>query len=161
MKCYNLFLQSQNLSASRSNLNPNTNIFSPSAPNPVPLISPLIISTFVERVILSDPMVIDTFNQFKSQFSSATTLDFYTDGSVIDLTLPTCRMGLRWIQTNETNPVVEFQAAVTSNPSSSKAKSLAILTALITALLNCQVKIFTDSQNSITTYQKVSSLTKY
>ena len=85
MKCYNLFLQSQNLSASRSNSNPNTNVSSPSTPNPVPLISPLIISVFVERVILSDPTVIDILNQFKSQFSSATTLDFYTDGSVIDL----------------------------------------------------------------------------
>ena len=43
----------------------------------------------------------------------------------------------------------------------SKAESLAILTALVTAPSNCHVNIFTDSQNLITTYHKVSLLTKY
>ncbi len=43
----------------------------------------------------------------------------------------------------------------------SKAESLAILTALVTAPSNCHVNIFTDSQNLITMYHKVSSLTKY
>jgi len=83
------------------------------------------------------------------------------DGSIIDLTLPSCKMGLGWVQTHNASPPIEFQAAAIINPSSSKAESLAILTALLTSPTHCHVQIYTDSQNSIDNFHKVSTITRY
>ena len=55
------------------------------------------------------------------------------------------------------NPNTVFKTGSTLWPSSSKAESLAILTALLTVPESREVKIFTDSQSCIDNFHKLSS----
>ena len=62
-----------------------------------------------------------------------------------------------WIQTQGPQPNSTFKAGVAQWPSSSKAESMTIFTALLMVPEMERVKIYTDSQTCIDTFHKISS----
>jgi len=89
------------------------------------------VQLFNEIIICYQPLF-NLLSQASSSFEPFNTFEFFTDGSVKDLTLQSCRLGLGWIQTYPSSPNLTFSASALINPSSSKAEALAILTALTT-----------------------------
>ncbi|GBB85480.1 hypothetical protein RclHR1_00120034 [Rhizophagus clarus] len=63
-------------------------------------------------------------------------------------------MGFAWIEISSNSIHTPFQGAMAFQPSSTKAETYAILSALITAPSNAMVTINTDSQNVITNYHQ-------
>ncbi len=64
-------------------------------------------------------------------------------------------MGIGWTTAFSDTPNYTFYAALSNNPSSTKAKTIAILTALITCPANAMVNIFTDLQYYINHFNKL------
>ncbi len=97
-----------------------------------------------------------------SQFNTCTFLEFYTDGSLVNLGSPSIRMGLAWLQTAPCSPMISYATALTSSfPSSSVAELMAVFTAVIVAPKQCRVNIFTDSQVVISQYNNYKRLLLY
>jgi len=94
-------------------------------------------------------------NLFKDPDNIRSTYEFYTDGSLKNRGNENTAMGSSWIQTQGPNPNSNFKAGSKSWPSSSKAKALAILTALLTVSPGKNVDIYTDSQTCINTFDKI------
>jgi L-asparaginase/Glu-tRNA(Gln) amidotransferase subunit D len=84
------------------------------------------------------------------------TYEFYTDGSLIDRSTETMKMGAAWLQTMGPNPGSLFFTGVSEWPSSFRAETTAILIAILTVTPNSKVTIYTDSQNCIDTYNKLT-----
>jgi ribonuclease HI len=94
-----------------------------------------------------------------SNFLSSSVLEFYTDGSLKDVGLPSIRMGIAWLQTHQSSPMVSFNTSFASSfPSSSIPEFTALFTALLTAPHNCNIKIFTDSAVIISQFNKYNFL---
>jgi len=68
-------------------------------------------------------------------------------------------MGLAWLQTTLTAPLLSYASAFTaSSPSSSIAELAAIFTAILVAPPLCQIKIYTDSSTVIAQFNKYKLL---
>ena len=74
------------------------------------------------------------------------TIDFYTDGSLSNDDTSHMTMGIGWTTAFSDTSNYTFHAALSNNPSSTKAETIAILTALIMCPASATVNIFTDSQ---------------
>jgi hypothetical protein len=92
-----------------------------------------------------------------SKETSEPIYEFYTDGSLIDRGTETMKMGAAWLQTSGPNPGSLFFTEVSDWPSSFRAETTAILTAILTVTPNSKVTIYTDSQNCIDTYNKLTN----
>ena len=90
-------------------------------------------------------------------FSNSCTLDFHTDGSLINKDSPTATMGFAWIQSNPSAPHLRLAASATSGSSAYKAELLAILLAIQLAPNACSINIFTDCNNIVTHADLLSS----
>ena len=84
-----------------------------------------------------------------------TSYEFYTDGSLSCRSTQETRMGAAWIQTSGPRPGSHFKTGVKDWPLSSRAEATAIATALLTVPQNRDVKIFTDSQSCIDTFNRL------
>ena len=94
----------------------------------------------------------DTRNRLliiQQKLLSFTNLDFYTDGSLIDLGKESVQMGFSFIQTNIDSPYIEFSASIDNFPSSTKTELAAIVSALLVSPSNSIVQIFTDCDTII------------
>ena len=80
------------------------------------------------------------------QLINAKELHFYTDGSVIDLGKESMSMSFAILQTHPNAPSIKFKALLENWPSSTRAETVAVVTALLLVPKNCSVKIFIDSQ---------------
>jgi ribonuclease HI len=112
----------------------------------------------ISKIWSLDRELHEKLTNLQGLLSALTSLSFYTDGSVRDLLLPTCRMGIGWTL-DHTTIKADFSASAAINPSSSKAEALAILSVLTVCPANSKVTIYTDSQTCIFNYQKM--LTQY
>ncbi len=81
-----------------------------------------------------------------SNLTNFNTIDFYTDESLSNGNTIHMTMSIGWITAFNNTSNYTFYAALSNNPSSTKAEIIAILTALITYPANAMVNIFTDSQ---------------
>jgi ribonuclease HI len=63
-------------------------------------------------------------------------------------------MGYGWTTSNLTNTNITHNGSLEYFPSSTKAETMAILTALLTRPYNGNINIFTDSQAAIDTFYK-------
>jgi ribonuclease HI len=95
--------------------------------------------------------------QNKTNINDSETYEFYTDGSLSDRGTTEIRMGAAWIQTKGPQSGSFFRTGVENWPSASRPEATAIATALLTVPRNKKVKIFTDSQNCIDTYTRLST----
>src|SRR3989337_1863425 len=86
---------------------------------------------------LIDELILDhtykaQLNAIKLNLKDLTDLDFYTDGSLSSAGTPDCVMGIGWLCPSADNINRDcFSAAIPYNPSSTKAETMAILTALL------------------------------
>lgn len=89
--------------------------------------------------------LLNTFNTYNN-------FVFYSDGSVKDISLPSCRLGFGWIQTRKSIPDASYFGTTIFMPSSTKAEAFAILTILLVCPSYFSIKIMTDSANCINTF---------
>jgi ribonuclease HI len=92
-----------------------------------------------------------------SLFAGDSSLSFYTDGSLINGNTEQVTMGIGWIQSSTSSPNFEFKAKILDWPSSTRAETILILSAIIIYPVNCSIEIFTDSQCCIDTFKRVTS----
>jgi len=98
----------------------------------------------------------NTLEQFSIINASHQQINFYTDGSVIDIGTNQCTMGIGWVQIDNNNQIIhKFSAKIHFWPSSYKAELMSILSAISTAPRNSTINIFTDSQSIITKYSNI------
>ncbi|EXX70865.1 hypothetical protein RirG_083660 [Rhizophagus irregularis DAOM 197198w] len=91
-----------------------------------------------------------------SGLETYTNLEFYTDGLLVrGDDIPT--MGYGWIFTTDMNANITYLGASREWASSTKAKLLAIITALIVCPPNSNITIYTDSNNCINTFNNLRS----
>ncbi len=81
-----------------------------------------------------------------SNLTNFNIIDFYTDGSLSNGSTIYMTMGIGWTTAFSDIPNYTFHAALSNNSFSTKAETIAILTALLTCPANAMVNIFTDSQ---------------
>ncbi len=81
-----------------------------------------------------------------SNLTNFITIDFYTDRSLSNDGTIHMIMDISWTTAFSNTPNYTFHVALSNNPSSTKAETIAILTALITYSANAMVNIFTDLQ---------------
>jgi ribonuclease HI len=98
----------------------------------------------------------NTLEQLSIINASYQQINFYTDGSVIDIGTNQCTMGIGWVQIDNNNQIIhKFFAKIHFWPSSYKAELMSILSAISTAPRNSTINIFTDSQSIITKYSNI------
>jgi hypothetical protein len=113
---------------------------------------------FFTNILIGDKATIDLLKNIAIVFSSFTLFTFYTDGSLINLATTDCKMGIGWIETTTTvtHPTT-FKAATSHIPSSTKAEGLAILTTLLVVPNGSKITVYTDSQNCIHNFNKITN----
>src|SRR5438876_444747 len=97
-----------------------------------------------------------TTNVNRSSEQPQTIYEFYTDGSMYNRGQQEVTMGAAWIQTKGPNPESWHATGVENWPSSTRAETTAIATALLTILPNAKVTIHIDSQVCIDTYNRLN-----
>ena len=117
--------------------------------NPSPSLNPLDI--FCNFPALSD------LADATSLFADKAFLSFYTNGSLLSANTEHMTMGIGWIQSSTSSPNFEFKAKILDWPSSTRAETILILSAIIIYPVNCSIEIFTDSQCCIDTFKRVTS----
>ncbi len=90
-----------------------------------------------------------------SQLTDHNTINFYTDGSLSHGGTIRMTMGIGWTTTFKNVNNVTFHAAISGNPSSTKAEIIAILTALITCPAHTIINIYTDSQYCVDHFDRL------
>ena len=85
-------------------------------------------------------------------------LEFYTDGSLMDLGTTTCSMSYACIHTTYDAPPFELSSKIENWPSSTRAEVAAILITLLLCPVGIKVTIYTDSQASIDAYNHLRTL---
>ena len=109
------------------------------------------------NVLPFDSPSIHLLNNIKSNFTSASSLQFYTDGSLTSLGTSNIHLGVAWLQTNPNWPPLSFNVTLSSqSPSSTLAEIVTILAAIYASPPNSDVEICTDSQVTISSFQKLS-----
>src|SRR6266540_3412933 len=111
------------------------------ASGPSHLLSQQLISRFIVQGSYQSKLA-----TLASQLSDYNTVNFYTDGSLSHGGSTRMTMSIGWTTTFDNVDNLTFHAAISGNPSSTKAEIIAILTALITCPAHAIVNIYTDSQ---------------
>ena len=91
-----------------------------------------------------------------SNLTNFNTIDFYTDGSLSNGGTIHIIIGIGWTTAFSNTPNYTFHATLSNNPSSTKTKTIAILTALIMCPANAMVNIFTDSQYCVDHFNRLN-----
>ena len=113
---------------------------------------------FIASLISGSTTHIRNLNTLKIQLESLKNLSFYTDGSLKDRYNNSPIMGFAWVLDDPLFPTpIHFKGAASSFTSSTKAESLAILTALLVCQRNSTVTIYSDSLSAIKTFENFSS----
>jgi len=87
--------------------------------------------------------------RIQEQFKHSSSFIFYTDGSLIDLSLPSCSMSFGFVQIETSSPQITFTSTTSLWPSSCRAEVMAILSTIISVPKDATIDIFTDSKSSI------------
>ncbi|RIA95310.1 hypothetical protein C1645_816927 [Glomus cerebriforme] len=93
----------------------------------------------------------------KRQFAHTSSLNFYTDGSLIGADSTDMKMGITWKQVDSSFPYNSFNASLEYFSSSLCAEIAAVLVAICIVPVNCMVHIFMDSENVIYELARLSS----
>jgi ribonuclease HI len=104
---------------------------------------------YLKKIIQESSNQINNLLEISSILSNHNQFTFYTDGSLIGLQTPSCRMDFGWI---EPRLNITYKGSCIINPSSTKSESYAILTVLLVVSNNSSIEIHTDSQNCIHNY---------
>ncbi|GBB91131.1 hypothetical protein RclHR1_18280001 [Rhizophagus clarus] len=95
----------------------------------------------------------------QQHLSTHTDLTFYTDGSLVNANTSQVSMTSGFLVVSDSNTITHSFTSTLENWSSSlRAEISAILYTLIVSSYNCNIDIFTDSQNAINMIEKLSRL---
>ncbi|RIA96716.1 hypothetical protein C1645_754305 [Glomus cerebriforme] len=112
-------------------------------------------SSFISKMLVGDVNTITRLSIISSSFMNRSEFTFFTDGSVLDIGTKSCKSGLGWLETSNTNNITSFCAKISHHASSTRAEIMAIFTALLTTPPNSQINIHTDSQCSISSFNRI------
>ena len=113
--------------------------------------------TVAPNVSLFDNNTTIQLTNLATNFTNATSLSFYTDGSLRNLGHSTIKMGMAWLQTDPRWPLISFHTSFSlHNPSSTLAELMAVIATIFVSPLNSSITISTDSSSVIFNYNKVS-----
>ncbi|EXX67869.1 ribonuclease H-like domain-containing protein [Rhizophagus irregularis DAOM 181602=DAOM 197198] len=117
----------------------------------------------IQTFLLGDSNTINKLLSLTDLLSSRQNLNFYIDDALRPPGLTsnnlnthkTTNMGFGWINIDRTdnNPLYTFYGSTILTPSSTKAESFTILTAVLACPYNSDVSIYTDSMNCINTFR--------
>ena len=109
-----------------------------------------------QSIFIFDNASMTQLTNLALNFTNASSLTFYTDGSLKNLGLSTVQMRLAWLQTDPLWPLISFHCSFSlHNPSSTLAELLAIIATLLVVPSNSHIQIFTDSSSVISTFDKI------
>ncbi|RIA86145.1 hypothetical protein C1645_829711 [Glomus cerebriforme] len=111
--------------------------------------------THISRLLLGDSVTLSCLLNIHSSFQNRSSFIFFTDGSVLDIGTPSCKAGLGWLEIANPNLTSAFCARISHHASSTRAEIMAIFTALLSVPINSQVDIYTDSQCSISSFNRI------
>ncbi|PKK57024.1 ribonuclease H-like protein [Rhizophagus irregularis] len=112
----------------------------------------------ISSLITQDSIISDLKN-LALMLSDFTELKFYTDGSYQSINIDNeSPIGYKWIVANHINDNIFYSGSLKFFPSSTKAETMAILTALIVCPPKCIIEIYTDSQAVIDGFHKSKNL---
>ena len=98
------------------------------------------ISRYIQHGIIASQLI-----AIQQSFLRAPHLEFYIDGSLVNVGRESMSMSCAFIQSDSSFPFSKFVATLERFPSSTRAESFAALAALLTAPFGCHVDIYTDS----------------
>ncbi|PKY59604.1 hypothetical protein RhiirA4_482478 [Rhizophagus irregularis] len=129
----------------------------PSDDNSHNIISP--IKKMLITKLFDDVKIIEDLLEISLTLSPFTNLEFFTDGSYEPThTQEGFSMGYGWTTSNLTNVNITYNGSLKFFPSSTKAETMAILTALIVCPSFGKITINTDSQAAIDSFHKSKNL---
>ncbi|CAB4409384.1 unnamed protein product [Rhizophagus irregularis] len=103
--------------------------------------------------------IIEDLIEISTTLSSFTDLEFFTDGSYEPThTQEGFPMGYGWTTSNLANVNITYNGSLKFFPSSTKAETMALLTALSTCPNLGRITIYTDSQATIDSFHKTKNL---
>ncbi|CAB4403686.1 unnamed protein product [Rhizophagus irregularis] len=109
--------------------------------------------------LFDDVKIIEDLIEISTTLSSFTDLEFFTDGSYEPThTQEGFPMGYGWTTSNLANVNITYNGSLKFFPSSTKAETMALLTALSTCPNLGRITIYTDSQATIDSFHKTKNL---
>ena len=88
--------------------------------------------------------------------ASSSSLDFYTDGSAMNIGSEHTSMAFALIQTNPNSPQIQFHATIERWISASRAELVAVFLAVLLTPASANINIFTDSKAVIDHYNNLN-----
>ncbi|RIA99718.1 hypothetical protein C1645_811070 [Glomus cerebriforme] len=113
-----------------------------------------ITDSIIKQSLLGCNTTLSRLQDIKSSHQPFRHFTFFTDGSVKHLTSQNCHIGFGWIETEANIHTSHFYGRTTYLPSATKAKTMALVTAILTVLPNSFVSIHTDLTNLISSYRR-------
>ncbi|CAB4436858.1 unnamed protein product [Rhizophagus irregularis] len=146
-----LIQQGHNSTVTFRPVNPPLNNNSHSTPPPI--------NKMLITKLFDDVKIIEDLIEISTTLSTFTDLEFFTDGSYE----PTHSqegfpMGYGWTTSNLANVNITYNGSLKFFPSSTKAETMALLTALSTCPNLGRITIYTDSQATIDSFHKTKNL---
>ena len=110
--------------------------------------APNIIQRFLQQSMIHEQLL-----TIQQQLQHASTLEFYTDGSLKDSGRESVSISFAIIQTDPSAPYIEFSATVRKWPSAARAELSAMLFALLVSPQHSTITIHTDAQCIINQFE--------
>jgi len=104
--------------------------------------------------LIDSPVLSHNLKAVATSLRSDNDIQFYTDSSLQRNSTHIDQMGLSWVVVN--NKAFEFSAFAVLWPSSTKAKMLACLTALLVVPVQAKITIYTDSAATIMGFNQIT-----
>ncbi|PKY62229.1 ribonuclease H-like protein [Rhizophagus irregularis] len=122
-------------------------------------ITPPSINKMLITKLFDDIKIIEDLIEISTTLSSFIDLEFFTDGSYEPThTQEGFPMGYGWTTSNLANVNITYNGSLKFFPSSTKAETMALLTALSTCPHLGRITIYTDSQATIDSFHKTKNL---
>jgi hypothetical protein len=109
----------------------------------------------INTLLLTDQTVKNTLLAISNSLHNISDLEFWTDGSLKQLTPFISEMGFGWVLNPDIHNNIEFCGSLKHFASSTKAECFALLTCLIVSPPDSNISIFTDSLCMINTYNSI------
>jgi ribonuclease HI len=118
---------------------------------PLPILQDNLILRYIESGSIRNQLL-----DFQHAISDFLNLEFYTDGSVQDLSTEQCSMTFAFMQTLPSAPAIQFSSTIEKWCSSNCAELFAIFVTLLISPRNTSITIYTDSKSIIDHYDNFS-----
>src|SRR5205085_7521908 len=98
-----------------------------------------------------------TITSMSHSLQTYSSLSFYTDGSLVNVTSTEARMGAAFILSEPVELNLQLAVSTTTWPSAYKAELLAVFLALLVASNNCSVNLYSDCESIIKHFDYINN----